>query len=91
MITRVEERIDALVAVAGLPTAFVVPGGSPVAAALDVARTVVRRAERRCVSLAAGGGLDDSHVVPYLNRLADYVYLLARSSEEDWLATKEER
>ncbi len=90
MVTRIEERIDALVAETGMPTAFVVPGGSPLAAALDVARTVVRRAERRCVSYAAAGGLDSSHVVPYLNRLADYVYLLARSVEEDWLPTREE-
>ncbi len=90
MVTRIEERIDALVADAGMPTAFVVPGGSAVAAALDVARTVVRRAERRCVAYAGAGGLDGSHVVPYLNRLADYIYLLARSTEDDWLPTREE-
>ena len=90
MVDRVERRIDALVEQAGVPTSFVVPGGSPLAAALDVARTVVRRAERRCVSYARDGGLEGSHVVPYLNRLADYVYLLARSEEENWRPTREE-
>ena len=90
MVTALEKRIDAVVDATGLPTAFVVPGGSPLAAALDVARTVVRRAERRCVSYAGAGGLDGSHVVPYLNRLADYVYLMARSAETNWLPTREE-
>ena len=90
MVERIEERIDALAAEGGVPTEFVVPGGSPVAAALDVARTVIRRAERRCVAYAALGGLEGSHVVPYLNRLADYVYLLARSAEDAWIPTREE-
>jgi cob(I)alamin adenosyltransferase len=52
-----------------------------VAAALDVARTVVRRAERQSVAAARTGWLTDSSVVPYLNRLADLVYTLARWQE----------
>lgn len=61
------------------PTAFVVPGGTRGGALLDVARTVVRRAERRSVAVAA----DDSQVVPYLNRLSDLLWTLARWVDED--------
>ena len=57
--------------------AFVLPGGSPGAAALHVARTVCRRAERAVVSLAAGGEVDPL-VIRYLNRLADLLFALAR-------------
>jgi cob(I)alamin adenosyltransferase len=90
MVTALEEEIDAIVAAVGMPTEFVVPGGSPLAAAIDVARTVVRRAERKVVALGAGGELEGSFVVPYLNRLADYLYMLARATEDEWLPTTEE-
>lgn len=88
MVSRLEAAIDRLVDEAGMPTEFVVPGGDPVAAALDVARTVVRRAERRAVTYAAEGGLTGSEVVPYLNRLADYLYMLARAIEGDWTPSR---
>ena len=75
IIDRVTERFEA-------PQEFVVPGENRIAAALDVARTVVRRAEREAVAATSAGWLDaDSHVVPYLNRLADLVYTLARWQE----------
>ena len=66
-----------------LPREFVVPGETRVSAALEIARTVVRRAERRTVTLAAAdeaiaGGL----VLPYLNRLADLLWILARVAEQ---------
>ena len=89
MVTALETRIDAVEEESGLPTEFVVPGGSPVAAALDVARTVVRRAERRAVAHVRATGLEGSQAVPYLNRLADYLYTLARSAEADWEPSKE--
>ena len=89
MVTAIEARIDHVVAGTPLPTEFVVPGGSAVAAALDVARTAVRRAERRALSHLRGSGIDDSHVVPFLNRLADYLYALARSEEVTWASSKE--
>ena len=88
MIERVEDRIDEIETRVGMPTEFVVPGGDPVAASIDVARTVVRRAER-----AAVGHLVDcpeSLVVPYLNRLADYLYMLARAVEREWTPTRGE-
>lgn len=88
MVSGLEAEIDEVVGRVGMPTEFVVPGGSPLAAALDVARTVVRRAERRCVAFAAAGGLEGSHVVPYLNRLADYLYMLARAAEDAWVSSR---
>lgn len=61
------------------PTEFVVPGQDEVAARIDVARTVVRRAERRAVVVDVNG----SHVVPYLNRLSSLLWTLARWVEAD--------
>jgi cob(I)alamin adenosyltransferase len=58
---------------------FVLPGGEPAAAHLHVARCVARRAERRCVTLASQGeGEVSEHVVPYLNRLSDALFVFAR-------------
>ena len=61
-----------------MPTEFVVPGGSVVSAALDVARTVVRRAEREALSVVGA----ESVVIAYLNRLSDLLWALARWQEE---------
>ena len=66
------------------PTEFVVPGQNRVGALLDVARTVARRAERD--SLAAA--VPDSAVVPYLNRLSDLLWTLARWQEGTSLPTR---
>ncbi len=88
MVEGVEARLDAIISDRGAPREFIVPGGNRLAAVLDVARTVIRRAERRAVALAADGGLPDSSVVPYLNRLADYVYMLARAAETDWTPSR---
>ncbi len=90
MVAELEARIDALVERVGAPTEFVVPGGDPVGAALDVARTVVRRAERRAVTHEREAEIADSRVVPYLNRLADYLFMLARSTERTWTPTRED-
>ncbi|HET8586975.1 MAG TPA: cob(I)yrinic acid a,c-diamide adenosyltransferase [Candidatus Limnocylindria bacterium] len=82
MVSDLEHEIDALEADYPMPKEFVIPGESQPGAALDLARTTVRRAERRCVALAADGGLpDDSQVVPYLNRLADLLFVLARAAD----------
>ena len=84
MVKDLEPRIDEMVEAHGLPTEFVVPGENPAAAALDVARTTLRRAEREAVALARAGGLEGSFVLPYLNRAADYVYVLARAAAPEW-------
>jgi cob(I)alamin adenosyltransferase len=81
MVTALEPIIDDITARYEPPTEFVLPGENRVAAALDVARTVVRRAERQSVAAAHAGWLPDSRVIPYLNRLADLVYTLARWQE----------
>ncbi|MEI7746419.1 MAG: cob(I)yrinic acid a,c-diamide adenosyltransferase [Actinomycetota bacterium] len=76
MVTALESAIDAIMAVTQMPTEFVVPGENRLAATLDVARTVVRRAER----LAVTAGLESSLVVAYLNRLSDLCWAMARSA-----------
>jgi cob(I)alamin adenosyltransferase len=78
MVSRLEERIDALVAEHPLPNAFVVPGANPSSAALDVARSVARRAERRAVELRETGGSVNDAVLRYLNRLSDLLFVVAR-------------
>ncbi len=84
MVAALEVRIDEVSDRFEPPTDFVVPGETQVAAALDVARTVIRRAER--VSLRAAA--DGSQVVPYLNRLSDLVWTLARWQEGQSVITK---
>lgn len=81
MVSALELEIDALEADHPMPSEFVVPGETMTGAALDLARTTVRRAERRSVALAASGGLPDSQVVPYLNRLADLLFVMARAAD----------
>ena len=90
MVGELETRIDEVVDAIGMPTEFVVPGGNPAAAALDVARTVVRRAERRSVTHVRAHGVTESFVVPFLNRLADYLYIAARAAEGTWIPSREE-
>ena len=65
-----------------MPREFVVPGETRLSAAIEVARTVVRRAERHAVSLRRAEPIPDDHVVPYLNRLADLLWILARAAEQ---------
>lgn len=77
MVAALETTIDDLTGRFELPAEFVVPGETRIGALLDVARTVVRRAER--VTLAAAP--DGSQVVPYLNRLSDLVWTMARWQE----------
>lgn len=87
MVTALELQIDALSERFEMPNAFVIPGQNLVAAALDVARTAVRRAER----LSVAYGLVDSQVTPYLNRLSDLIWSLARWQEGDGFVLAKER
>ncbi len=88
MVAALEDEIDELERLVEQPKEFVVPGESMTGAALDVARTTIRRAERRSVALAEAGGLPDSHVVPYLNRLADLVFVMARVADGGFRALR---
>jgi cob(I)alamin adenosyltransferase len=81
MVTALEQEIDALEQLVEQPKEFVLPGESLTGAALDLARATVRRAERRSVALVEAEELVDSHVVPYLNRLADLLFVMARAAD----------
>ena len=78
MTERLETTLDDMMEEVKLPPAFIVPGGSPASAAMDVARTVARRAERRVVDLKDMGLLVNQEVLRYVNRLADLLFMLAR-------------
>ena len=88
MVERLEALIDETVAAHPLPQEFVVPGESQLEASLELARSTVRRAERRVITYVRGGGLDGSVVPVYLNRLADLLYVLARSVSPGWKPTR---
>ena len=79
--SRVEAEIVDLERRVSLPDAFVIPGGTPAGAALDVARAVLRRAERRIVGLQQAGQLRNPEVLRYANRLSDLLFMLARAEE----------
>jgi len=76
-ITTLEKLMDELTPKLGPLREFILPGGTPVAAQLHVARTICRRAERFCVRLAREDRIGAT-VVPYLNRLSDALFVLAR-------------
>ena len=78
MTAALEAQIDAIMAEVELPREFIIPGGSPASAALDLARTTLRRAERRAVGLADAGLLDSPQLLRYLNRASDFLFMLAR-------------
>ena len=83
MVDSLGEILAEMEAAIELPREFVVPGETRVSAALELARTVARRAERRTVSLAAADdALARGHILPYLNRLADLLWVLARVAEQ---------
>lgn len=85
MLAGLERMIDDVAALFEPPTQFAVPGQTPLAAQLDLARTVVRRAEREAVAVAAEG----SHVVPYLNRLSSLLWAQARYVEGEHLLARD--
>ena len=65
-----------------MPKEFVVPGETAASAALEVARTILRRAERRIVALGRLVDFQGAWVLPYVNRLADVLWVLARAAEQ---------
>lgn len=82
MVEALHDEVRKLEAAVPLPAGFVVPGGTTLAAALDVARTLVRRAERRTVALQRAGELENPEVLRYLNRCSDLLFMLARQAEQ---------
>ena len=76
-VERLEREIDAMNAELPPLTSFILPGGSPAAAALHLARAVVRRAERSAVALNEREPVNPE-LLAYLNRLSDHLFVIAR-------------
>lgn len=76
-VTHLEQLIDVLSLRLVPQTSFILPGGTPLAATLHFLRTIVRRAERRVVTVSQGEEVPPA-VAQYLNRLSDYLHTLAR-------------
>ncbi|MDP7579252.1 MAG: cob(I)yrinic acid a,c-diamide adenosyltransferase [SAR202 cluster bacterium] len=83
MVSNLEKFIDEIHGQIKLPTAFIIPGGSPASAALDLARSTLRTSERRAVTLDEVGKLGNPEVLRYLNRMSDLIFILARFEDKD--------
>jgi cob(I)alamin adenosyltransferase len=82
MVEALEVDIDRYMRQVDLPPQFVIPGGTELSAALDVARTAIRRAERRVVALRDSDGLASEAVLRFLNRASDLAFAMARFADE---------
>jgi cob(I)alamin adenosyltransferase len=80
-VTWLEQQTDLYGAHLDLPPAFTIGGDSAAGAALDVARTVCRRAERRVVRLLDDGIIENAEIVRYLNRLSSLLFVLSRHED----------
>jgi cob(I)alamin adenosyltransferase len=78
---RLEELIRELEEAAPMPEEFILPGATPASGALDLARAIVRRAERRCLTLERSGGLANPDARRWLNRLSLLLFVLGRYEE----------
>jgi len=83
MVAELERLIDRYMSEVELPPQFVIPGGNQLSAQLDVARTVVRRAERRISELNEAGEIGSETVIHFVNRASDLVYAMARYADVD--------
>lgn len=80
-VQRLEQEEESLKHEVEIPNKFIIPGDTADGAALDLARTIIRRAERMAVKLLHGGVIQNGEVVRYLNRLSDHIFILARYIE----------
>ncbi len=80
-VQRLEQVEENLKREVEIPNKFIIPGDTLDGAALDLARTIIRRAERMAVKLLHDGVIENGEVVRYLNRLSDLVFILARYVE----------
>ena len=83
MVTSLEEAIDSLEEEFEMPKVFILPGGSKASSAIDLARCVIRTAERRVVAMAEQDLLTNSLIMTYLNRLGDLLFVLARYEDRE--------
>ena len=81
MVNELEDIIDEIQAEIEMPRAFVIPGSNMASASIDVSRAIVRRAERRVVTLKEKGEIRNEAILQYLNRLADLLFTLAKYEE----------
>lgn len=81
MVAELERLIDRYMSEVELPPQFVIPGGNRLSAQLDVARTVIRRAERHISALAEAGELASETVIHFVNRASDLAYAMARFAD----------
>jgi cob(I)alamin adenosyltransferase len=80
-VQRLEQTEEELKQEVEIPNKFIIPGDTLDGAALDLARTIIRRAERMAVKLLHDGVIQNTEVIRYLNRLSDLVFILARYIE----------
>ena len=83
MVSNLETIIDALEEDVEMPKVFILPGGSPASAAVDLARCIIRTAERRVVALKEAGKLTNDLIITYLNRIGDLLFVVARYQDRD--------
>jgi cob(I)alamin adenosyltransferase len=83
MVAALEDLIDDLEQSMEMPTVFILPGASPASSAIDMARCIVRTAERRTVALKENDKLTNVDILRYLNRLGDLLFVLARYEDRD--------
>ena len=83
MVDQLENAIDSLEEDMEMPKVFILPGGSPASAAIDLARCVIRTAERRVVAMAEAELLTNALIVSYLNRLGDLLFVVARYEDRE--------
>jgi cob(I)alamin adenosyltransferase len=81
MVAELEAGIDRYLEKVEIPPKFVLPGGNQLSAQLDVARTVIRRAERRITELNEAGELSSETVIHFVNRASDLVFAMARFAD----------
>lgn len=81
MVAELEQLIDRYMSEVDLPPKFVIPGGNQLSAQLDVARTVIRRAERRIAALKDAGELSGETVIHFVNRASDLAFAMARFAD----------
>jgi cob(I)alamin adenosyltransferase len=80
-VERLDEFTAELEKAVAMPDGFILPGSTQASGALDLARAITRRAERRCLTLERGGGVDNPQVRRWLNRLSLLLFVLARYEE----------
>ncbi len=82
-VVALDELLDKLETEVQSPSVFIIPGASVASAALDMARCKIRNLEREAVALFEDGMIQNEHILAWLNRLSDCVYMMARYADRD--------